>query len=99
MTTFALLYYNNNAKLRKMFESNAEKSEKVRKMTLKGYYSQLPDASHPKTDFVNEVAIEAGVSAATVRNWVIYGMKPQNKSHIEILSRKTGIPVEDLWED
>jgi len=82
-----------------MFESKAENREKVQKMTLKGYYLQLPDANHPKTDFVNEVAIEAGVSAATVRNWVIYGMKPQNKSHVELLSRKTGIPVENLWED
>ena len=82
-----------------MSERNKENQEKVRKMTLKGYYSQLPDATHPKTDFVNELAIEAGVSAATVRNWVIYGMRPQNKSHVEILSRKTGISVEDLWED
>ena len=82
-----------------MSELNREKEKKLRKMTLKGYYVHLPDANHPKTDFVNEVAIEAGVSAATVRNWVIYGMRPQNKSHIEILSRKTGIAVEDLWED
>ena len=82
-----------------MSEVTKENQEKVKKMTLKGYYSQLPDATHPKTDFVNEVAIEAGVSAATVRNWVIYGMRPQNKNHVEILSRKTGIAVEDLWED
>lgn len=82
-----------------MSGNTREKEKNVRKMTLRGYYSQLPDANHPKTDFVNEVAIEAGVSAATVRNWVIYGMRPQNKSHIEILSRKTGIAVEDLWED
>ena len=82
-----------------MFESNAENREKVAKMTLKGYYQQLPDASHPKTDFVNEVAMEAGVAVATVRNWVIYGMKPQNKKHVDILARKTGIPVDELWED
>ncbi len=82
-----------------MIESNAEKQEKVAKMTLKGYYLQIPDASHPKTDFVNEIAMEAGVSVATVRNWIIYGMKPANKSHIDILVRKTGIPAEDLWED
>ena len=82
-----------------MIENAKENQQKERKMTLKGYYSQLPDANHPKTDFVNEVAMEAGVSAATVRNWVIYGMRPQNKSHVEILSRKTGIPVENLWED
>lgn len=75
------------------------KEQKPQKMTLKGYYLQIPDASHPKTNFVNEIAMEAGVSVATVRNWVVYGMKPQNKKHIEILVRKTGIPAEDLWED
>lgn len=78
---------------------NEKDAENGKKMTLKGYYMQLPDANHPKTDFVNEVAMEAGVSAATVRNWVIYGMRPQNKNHVEILSRKTGIPMEDLWEN
>lgn len=82
-----------------MSEATKEIMEKVEKLTLKGYYLQLPDANHPKTDFVNEVAVEAGVSAATVRNWVIYGMKPQNKSHVELLSRKTGIAPEDLWQD
>lgn len=82
-----------------MFERNAENREKVAKLTLKGYYLQIPEASHPKTDFVNEIAMEAGVSVATVRNWVIYGMKPANKKHIEILSRKTGIPADELWED
>ena len=82
-----------------MNEVTKEKEQNQKKMTLKGYYSQIPDASHPKTDFVNEIAIEAGVSVATVRNWVVYGMKPQNKKHIDILVRKTGIPAENLWED
>ncbi len=76
-----------------------EKKENQKKMTLKGYYQQLPDANHPKTDFVNEIAIEAGVSVATVRNWVIYGMKPQNRRHIDILVAKTGIPASELWEE
>lgn len=82
-----------------MFERNAENREKVAKLTLNGYYLQLPESSHPKTDFVNEIAMEAGVSVSTVRNWVIYGMKPANKKHIEILSRKTGINEDELWED
>ena len=82
-----------------MSEVTKEKEQNHQKMTLKGYYSQIPDASHPKTDFMNEIAIEAGVSVATVRNWVIYGMKPQNKKHVDILVRKTGIPAENLWED
>jgi len=99
MATFALSFNKNNAKLAKMFESKAENQEKVQKLTLKGYYLQIPDAVHPKTDFVNEIAMEAGVSVATVRNWVIYGMKPQNRKHVDILVRKTGIPADELWED
>ena len=82
-----------------MNELTKEKVENPQKMTLKGYYMQLPEASHPKTDFMNEIAMEAGVSVATVRNWVIYGMKPANKSHVDILVRKTGIPAEDLWAE
>lgn len=82
-----------------MNEVTKEMKEKKQKLTLKGYYLQIPEASHPKTDFVNEIAMEAGVSSATVRNWVIYGMKPANKKHVEILSRKTGIPAEDLWDE
>ena len=78
---------------------NEEKTRNVQKMTLKGYYLSLPNASHPKTDLINEMAIEAGVSAATVRNWVIYWMRPQNRDHINILVRKTGIPAENLWEE
>ncbi len=82
-----------------MSERTKENEEKLQKLTLKGYYLQIPDSSHPKTDFVNEIAIEAGVSVATVRNWIVYGMRPQNKKHIDILVRKTGIPAENLWED
>ncbi len=78
---------------------NEEKSKKVRKMTLKGYYTSLPNATHPKTDLINEIAVETGVSAATVRNWVIYGMRPLNRKHIDVLVSKTGIPAADLWED
>ncbi len=80
----------------KMSEEN---TKNVRKKTLRSFYLSLPNASHPKTDLVNEIAIEAGVSTATVRNWVIYGMRPQNRKHIDVLVKKTGIPAEDLWED
>lgn len=78
---------------------NEENPKSTQKMTLKGYYSSLPRASHPKTDLINEIAVEAGVSAATARNWVVYGMRPQDKAHIDVLVRTTGIPAEDLWED
>lgn len=82
-----------------MKERDERNSEKVKKMTLKDYYTSLPNASHPKTDLINEVAMETGVSAVTVRNWFLYGMRPKNRKHIEVLVKKTGIPAEDLWED
>ena len=69
------------------------------KMTLKGYYMSLPDASHPKTDFMNDVARKCRVSVGAVRGWIFYGLKPQNKKNVEILARMTGIPATELWED
>ena len=82
-----------------MNERNEESAAKVRKMTLKGYYNSLPNSTHPKTDLVNSIAVEAGVSVATVRNWIIYGMHPQDRKHIDVLVKKTGIPADSLWED
>lgn len=80
-----------------MVQRQATFSEKSQKMTLKGYYENLPESTHPKTDFVNKVAHLAGVSTATVRNWIAYGMKPNNTAHIDLLSSITGIAKEDLW--
>ena len=74
-------------------------TEKAKTITLKGYYSNLPEATHPKTDFLRNVAKKCDVSEVTVRNWVRYGFKPNNKEHIQILSEVTGIPAESLWED
>ena len=67
------------------------------KMTLKGYYQNLPESTHPKTEFINEIMKRTGVSFTSVRNWVIYGMKPNKPSHVSILSEITGIPPEELW--
>lgn len=69
------------------------------KMTLRGYYESLPDASCPKTDFINNVALKTGVTSSTVRNWIFYGMKPANEKHIMVLTDITGIPENELWED
>ena len=75
-------------------------SVKIRpKLTLKDYYFGLPEASCPKTEFMNEVAKQCGVSFSTVRNWIRFGMKPSNPKHVEILSQLTGIDAEDLWKD
>lgn len=69
------------------------------KMTLRGYYDELPDAECPKTNFINTIVARTGVSATTVRNWIFYGMKPANENHINILVDVTGIPANELWAD
>lgn len=74
-------------------------SDKTEKMTLKGYYKKLPDRSAPKYDFVSLIADRCHVTKQTVRNWVLYGIKPQQHIHTEILSEVTGISEEDLWTD
>lgn len=74
-----------------------KKDENLRSMTLKGYYEKLPDANYPRTEFVNRIIARTGKSVQTVRNWVIYGMKPKKTEHSQILSEETGIPVENLW--
>lgn len=69
------------------------------KMTLKGYYDNLPSADCPKTNFINKIAARTKVSVTTVRNWIFYGMKPSNQDYIRILSEETGIPENCLWTD
>lgn len=73
--------------------------EKPQKITLKGYYQLLPVRSAPRYDFITEVARRCKVREQTVRNWILYGMKPQQHIHVEILSELTGINEEDLWRD
>ncbi len=75
-----------------------ENTDKGEKITLKSYYKNLPDAVHPKTEFITNVVKETGASSNTVRNWIIYGMKPSNEEHTKVLSRLTGIKIEDLWD-
>lgn len=73
--------------------------EKSQKMTLKGYYENLPLRIAPRYKFISECAKKCRVTEQTVRNWVKYGVKPQQLVHIEILSEMTGIKMEDLWKD
>lgn len=72
--------------------------EKTKKMTLKDYFNGLPLRKTPRKDFVKEVAARCDVSEQTVRNWCIYGMKPQDFRHVKILSELTGIKEENLWK-
>lgn len=66
-------------------------------ITLRGYYNSLPDSTHPKSEFIREIATKCDVTENTVRNWIQYGMKPNNPEHANILSEITGIPVDKLW--
>lgn len=79
---------------------NSNNSQKKgRLLTLKGYYKNLPAPTYPKKDFIRTVAAKCDVSETTVRNWVMYGFRPDNEVHIDVLSKETGIPVEELWID
>lgn len=71
-----------------------EKSEKI---TLKGYYTKLPMRSAPRHNFIKEVVCRCHVTEQTARNWILYGMKPQQRIHIQILSELTGVKESDLW--
>lgn len=82
-----------NIKTSNTFKGNAQK------LTLKGYYQNLPLRSAPRYDFITEVARQCKVTEQTVRNWVLYGIKPQQHCHVEILCKVTGIEEEDLWKD
>jgi hypothetical protein len=72
-------------------------AEKQRPLTLKGYYLGLPKPTFPKREFVDGIARECNVSTTTVRNWIMYGFKPENVEHIRVLSRFSGIPMNELW--
>ncbi len=73
--------------------------EKTPKMTLKGYYRNLPDAVHPKTDFITRIMSGCSVSFTTARNWVMGVTRPLNPEHVKFLSDMTGIPADELWSN
>ena len=72
---------------------------KKNRMTLRGYYRNLPEPTYPKKEFIRTLAIKCNVTETTVRNWVMYGIKPENKRYVDIISEVTGISPEDLWMD
>lgn len=87
------------AKLMKDQQTPKDFKENPPTMTLKGYYQSLPLRNAPRYNFLTEVAKRCKVTEQTVRNWVLYGVKPQQQVHIEILSEMTGIKKENLWKD
>ena len=75
--------------------SNAENRKK---MTLKGYYKALAASKSPLQQFIDTVMERCGVSEQTVRNWCIYGIKPQSYAHVKVLMELTGLEEEELWK-
>lgn len=73
--------------------------ESGQKLTLRGYYKNLPCPTHPKKDLIRRISGACGVTECTARNWVVYSFRPNNPEHTGIISEITGIPVEDLWND
>lgn len=70
---------------------------KFPKLSLRGYYQSLPKSISPKTQFLEELVSRCNVTLATVRNWVLYDIKPKEVEHRKIISEITGIREEDLW--
>lgn len=66
-------------------------------MTLKTYYSSLPEPVAPKTQFIKKMAAMCGVCEQTVRLWVALKTKPENPEHLAILEKETGIAKEELF--
>ena len=82
----------------KSINSTNKNEKKKEKITLKCYFSNIPLYSAPRKEFIQKVSEQCGVSEQTVRNWCIYGIKPQSFEHVKVLSRLTGIKEEDLWD-
>lgn len=69
-------------------------------MNLRDYYHGLEVARpKPKKQFTQDVADACNVEPTTVRNWVLYGIKPSQQRYIDVLSEKSGIPADKLWDD
>lgn len=81
--------------------STASKAEKNKKNTLKDYYKSLakPVVFSEKQRFLERIAERCEVSDTTVRNWCMYGFRPQKPKYLKILSEETGIPEENLFQD
>lgn len=78
-------------------EKTNRKSEKPDDRNLLAYYKSLPAPTYPKKEFTKRIALETGVSEATVRNWILGVTYPDDVKNIKILSDLTGIPIPDLW--
>lgn len=78
-------------------QSSKDFEGKSPKITLKGYYYNLPSRSAPRHNFLVELMKRCHVTEQTTRNWVLYGMKPQQEEHRQAICELTGLKEKDLW--
>ena len=69
------------------------------KMTLKCYFKTLSEQKTPLQAFISEVMAQTGKSEQTVRNWCLYGIKPQSYADVKVLVKLTGIEEDELWSN
>lgn len=95
----------NSAKLMEFIQSSKKMDENSEKLSLKGYYQSLPERVAPKQQMVEEIQSEClrltgkRPTITSVRNWVLYGIKPQNAMYVQAIVNVTGIKEENLWLD
>lgn len=65
-------------------------------MTLQDHYAQLPEPSHPKKEFVVNLAKECNVPIRTAFSWVRGERRPLVE-HWPIIEQMTGIPQDELF--
>lgn len=77
-------------------KADAKRSKTI---TLRDYYLSLPKAKviAPRKDFLERIASKCEVTISTARNWVMYGMKPQKPSHVEVIAHETGLSADQLF--
>lgn len=84
--------------MKSIVKSNTFCGEK-RKITLRSYYTELPEAQNPRKDLIDEVCKRCNVPYTTARSWFLYNIRPSKPENIVKLSEITGISPEDMWED
>lgn len=91
-------------KVMENIQSSKDFGEKSEKLTLKGYYQSLPERYSPKQRLLENIQQKCEeftgkvVTVTTLRNWVLYGIKPKDPLHVKAISEVTGIREEDLWQ-
>lgn len=96
---FALLINYNTTNIMESIRNSNSSAGNGQIMTLRSYYKNLPEPTHPKKALINSIAVQCGVTLATARNWILYGIRPDKPEHVRIISGITGIPAENLWND